>query len=50
LDPATCERVTYLAEQESQIDTLVTYLGWGVGVGLVIVIVPVFMRTFGRED
>lgn len=49
-DYAVCERLDYIASQESQLDTLVTYLGAGIGVGLVLVCVPVLMRTFGRED
>jgi hypothetical protein len=49
LDPGVCERVTYLAEQESQLDTVVTFLGWGVGVALVVAVSPILMRTFARE-
>lgn len=49
LDPGSCERLTYIAGQVAQLDDDQTLLGWAVGALLVVVCVPILMRTFGRE-
>lgn len=50
LDPGSCERLTYVAGQAAKADELEQLAGWIMGGVLVLVVVPVLMRTFGRES
>jgi hypothetical protein len=50
IDVASCERLSYIATQSSQMDSMLQGIGWAVGVLAFLVVVGVFMRTFGRES
>lgn len=47
LDPATCERVDYLANQS---DAEIRLLGWIVGVSLFGITTPIFRGVLGRNS
>lgn len=50
LDPATCERLDYIASQQDLIQQGTTYAWWGVwtacGLLLVVMIAPLFFESF----
>lgn len=48
-DPPMCQRLDYIASQSQSMDDIFRAVGWGLGLLLVLIFVPIFMRLFSKS-